>query len=181
MLNRFSSDFLVALGETRWEIEEKAIQLATLNRLRSLRPATLESEESDPTTDSDEPTEEHIPSARVQVLVENRFMDLACTEEGEQALESIFVAPEVEDETDDKCNMRCRNGHSIALCLWYSSGGPSDAWPTPLNGFASGSSTESRLDSTRFVGTMGQWQCSTSQVSIATYTASQVLTELIWK
>ena len=105
--------------QERSQIEEKAIQLAArlLNqKLREKQQPSLlvmedeiESRINSSTNDNHHPVDglsmnEQQPqqqSERVAALVENRFLDLSCSEKGEHALENLIYSSFVEDEVND--------------------------------------------------------------------------------
>ncbi|KAL7574917.1 hypothetical protein ACA910_010745 [Epithemia clementina (nom. ined.)] len=83
-----------AYEEERDEIEWQAVELAArivnqgLGKRKSDKDDTMNNNKSS-------------QSSRVQSLLENRFMDLACTEKGERVLENLFSGPLVEEEDND--------------------------------------------------------------------------------
>ena len=88
--------------EEQYQIEVQAIQLAAHLVKQRLAEKKQDNPDSllEPNVINDA-SKSRYKSPRVEALLENRFMDLACTEKGERSLENLFVGQEVENEPND--------------------------------------------------------------------------------
>mmetsp|Transcript_11463 Transcript_11463/g.15096 ORF Transcript_11463/g.15096 Transcript_11463/m.15096 type:complete len:849 (+) Transcript_11463:86-2632(+) len=90
------SDGKILTPEQRQNIESKSIELAA-RLLKNRMDAIMAWQQKDESSYAWSPSQD----ARIKGMVENRFMDLACTEKGENSLESLFVGPDIENEAND--------------------------------------------------------------------------------
>ena len=113
------SDSTLAQEEHRQDVEDRSVALASQiiqNRLQQVQQSkSKDIINADGDASDGWPT---IQNERIHNLVHNRFMDLACTPEGEASLESLFADPILTEENIDDMVIRGAVMILQSLCVY---------------------------------------------------------------